>query len=274
MIRSVGIDVTKKCNLSCPFCHTSASPAIDTSTELTAEQWFAALAEFPYATNFYLSGGEPLLPEMQEKTKALMRYILAKEGTQVKVNTNGTNAMDFSEFDPARLHVQVSIDGPCEVHDGIRGKGVYHKALGFLEKTLQQGIPCSVKCVLFESAVADSCIEHVCSLQKKHDINAFFQIFSAVGRGADCNKDIFNLREALEKKIAEHGVLYKALIENCTGFLGNGGHRVNIDAEGFFVPCFQLRDYRTDINIADGFNEFKTAIEVKKKIKNKTCSCL
>jgi MoaA/NifB/PqqE/SkfB family radical SAM enzyme len=113
--------VTHRCNLRCAYCGVVKNHSIvDTAASLTA-----LLSLEP--TWVYITGGEPLLvPDI-----AYIVDALKGRGHQVGLTTNGT--IKNHEIAGHVDRLGVSIDGPREVHDQIRGAGNFDKACAFLQ---------------------------------------------------------------------------------------------------------------------------------------------
>jgi len=121
------INVTNRCNLHCEHCfvYRSGNPNLPPSSvreELAEETILDTLVRLrdKYAIGTMLwMGGEPLL-----------RKPLLEKGLPLFANntitTNGT--IPLVDFGPRVLYV-VSLDGPGEVNDQIRGRGVYRRVL-------------------------------------------------------------------------------------------------------------------------------------------------
>jgi len=128
----VSFYLTERCNLNCKMCFLKN---IDSSPEfipLTAAK--RVVRELmPIRPRYSMSGGEPFLYPDIEK---LINYIKAR-GLSLSIVTNGTRLSCF-----ARLivysgvdRIKVSIDGPPEIHDEIRGvSGTFHS----LEKGIEE----------------------------------------------------------------------------------------------------------------------------------------
>ena len=83
-----------------------------------------------------VTGGEPLLhPQIDKILKILI------DNFNVTLNTNGTilNKLEKLFLYPP-YSVQISIDGPKDIHERIRGKGTYEKSLQFIKKLKQSDI--------------------------------------------------------------------------------------------------------------------------------------
>jgi Fe-coproporphyrin III synthase len=120
------------CNLSCKHCSISGNAEMLPSPSQIG--WDDALREM---RDFYEKGARILFFEGGEPT--LWRFEGKDLGDLIKVGrdigyfvigytTNGTTRL-FEESDV----ISVSLDGPREVHDGIRGSGVFDKLMSTLE---------------------------------------------------------------------------------------------------------------------------------------------
>lgn len=133
---SLSVDLTNLCNLRCKHCfwetydmyiHTGTNEGIINQVKIVLEK-------FPTITNITWYGGEPLL---NTKTLALL-----EEGIKLKKNnliiTNGTMPIPCWHIN---VHFAVSIDGIKEIHDQIRGQGVYDRLKHNVMIAVNQGIP-------------------------------------------------------------------------------------------------------------------------------------
>ncbi len=137
----VSFHITYRCNLSCPFCWRSQAvlPEMDTA------QIKSMMAEFRKmgALFWVFNGGEPLL---RQDLGELIDY--AKTiGFHTSLVTNGVllkeklvNEPPFGRLD----YVQLSLEGPEDIHDMLCGNGSYDKAVSSLEilkkKKIKRGI--------------------------------------------------------------------------------------------------------------------------------------
>ena len=119
-------NVTGRCNMRCVFCEwwKNDIPELPTKKALATIDAVCRLG-VPF---FDLSGGEPLL----RKDLIVLAKRVASHGCLVSMNTNGTllNESRVGEVADVFDTVVVSLDGPKEVHDRIRGvAGTYDKAV-------------------------------------------------------------------------------------------------------------------------------------------------
>jgi len=140
-IKTLFLHVTKACNLRCRYCYFSA--AVPEPGEMTrpeyAHLWPAIVAVAP--TKLVFTGGEPLL------RRGLLDLAgdLAEcdDGHVVKrcLNTNGTG---MTAALARRLvgvidEMRVSLDGPREVHDRVRGHGSFYAAIAAINMLRDEG---------------------------------------------------------------------------------------------------------------------------------------
>lgn len=133
---SLSVDVTNICNLRCKHCFwDSYDSYLSTDTnDNIIDKTKQVLDKFPSITNITWYGGEPLI---NRKTLALL-----EQGIKLRKNnliiTNGTIPI------PAwreNVHFAVSIDGTKEIHDTIRGKGIYEKTKHNILVAMEHNIP-------------------------------------------------------------------------------------------------------------------------------------
>lgn len=120
-------EVSSKCNLNCLHCYTDSSN-IKIIPDL--ESVLAILYQIIEADvlSIGIGGGEPLiLPYIYE-----LIYIAETSGMKTSISTNGVlvNEKMVKKLAKSNLSiVQISIDGPEKIHDKLRGKGVFKKAI-------------------------------------------------------------------------------------------------------------------------------------------------
>lgn len=141
--------LTDHCNLRCSHCYQSGSSGPELSLKeirsVAAEaaamlQDWERLYDVSIARSCNLTGGEPLL------RRDLLAVIeeLGAAGFSLYLLTNGTliDCRQAQEWAARGVKgVQVSIEGPEEVHDGIRGAGSYRDALRGTKHLLEAGLP-------------------------------------------------------------------------------------------------------------------------------------
>jgi len=129
------VGLTYRCNLQCKMCRQWRRNGdipknhtwYDWHRELPVSVWASLLEQVaPFRPWLYLTGGETLIyPEFKQFVQeANLR------GLKMHLQTNGTLLAGVAEFlvQAGVLTVSVSLDGPPEVHDHIRGvKGAFRR---------------------------------------------------------------------------------------------------------------------------------------------------
>jgi MoaA/NifB/PqqE/SkfB family radical SAM enzyme len=135
----LAIEVTTRCNSSCLHCFVRSgisrrsSLPVDLVKEIIVEGHDAGYR------HLHITGGEPLL------WKGLFEVLDYGFGTgyeTIFMNTNGTLITDeiskkLAEY--GNFSISVSLDGPEDLHDRIRGKGSHRRTMRGIEKALNGG---------------------------------------------------------------------------------------------------------------------------------------
>ena len=130
----ISLTITNVCNLRCKMCgqwseegYIKNDPS-NLKSEMTLEDWKKIIDEASENNikSIIIRGGEPFLfPGIIE----LLEYI-NYQGFFVSIDSNGTLLEKYAE-DLVRLgnmHITISVDGPEEIHDYVRGvKGTFQK---------------------------------------------------------------------------------------------------------------------------------------------------
>ena len=141
--RMLSLSLAEGCNLACSMCGQHRRAAILGSrpgNRFLPLQKVKDLADevASHGTEIYVWGGEPTLhPDFGK----IISYIKSK-GIVCAVNTNGLLLQDFVEV-ILRSKIDslyVSLDGPANIHDSIRGrKGTYARVMDGLAKLHKKG---------------------------------------------------------------------------------------------------------------------------------------
>jgi radical SAM protein with 4Fe4S-binding SPASM domain len=143
-IRRLFLHVTRQCNLSCPHCYYESGPGA--APHMDAERLRGLCRELVSlgGDQVTLSGGEPLLhPEFREIVSGLDGSLA------VEVLTNGTLVDQglAGLLSRKAARVQVSLDGSRPgIHDRIRGKGSFERAMAGIRALKQAGVEDLVLC--------------------------------------------------------------------------------------------------------------------------------
>ncbi len=121
-LRYLILALTTRCNLACAYCYAEAgSTGMDMSDEIIRQG--LDLAAAGGRCHVQITGGEPTLaPERIEKIAGLA----AEKGRQLTlaIQTNGTRLTPelVKLFKVHGIQVGVSLDGPPEIHERLRGR--------------------------------------------------------------------------------------------------------------------------------------------------------
>ena len=138
----VGWAITYRCNRKCPYCGLGQLNYDELSTGqiLNIVNQLAGLG----ALRISFTGGEPLL---RDDIGEIIDYI-HKIGIEAKINSNGSlvkeKIKDLINLDILNL----SLEGPPEIHDAIRGEGSYQEVMEAVRSAQDSGIKVNFSTVL------------------------------------------------------------------------------------------------------------------------------
>tara|TARA_Y100000310_G_C20610100_1_gene777555 strand:+ start:331 stop:1383 length:1053 start_codon:yes stop_codon:yes gene_type:complete len=146
--------ITNTCNLKCKYCYQNQ----DAQEILNAEVWLTFLDHFRNSSSddklVTITGGEPLISKDSRNTVARISKKAKEEEMTVTMVSNGMHFKDFFlEHSMDNIDCfDISVDGPENINDSIRGKGSYKKAMEGL-KVLQAN---NVKQIFISSVLSVS----------------------------------------------------------------------------------------------------------------------
>jgi radical SAM protein with 4Fe4S-binding SPASM domain len=143
----VMLEPTQRCNLNCGMCWRGSKEPVAPGAELPLESYLDFLAVNPGIRKVTLIGGEPFA---RADTSELIRRLDERVGVVVCTNGTGLGPAEWSVLTSCRRiqSVCISLDGPREVHEAIRGvPGCFDKTAATIQ-ALAPWIPVTVNCVL------------------------------------------------------------------------------------------------------------------------------
>lgn len=163
----VGFNITFRCNLRCTYCAspTLKVPEMETGDVLRTIDDFHALG-MRWIT---FSGGEPLL---RKDLGEIVEYTKTK-GIVTFISTNGWLIPKRIEELGRVDRFTISLDGGEEVHDKVRGKNAFAKAVAGAEAAREHGIPVAFTCVLSSHNL--DAVDEVLALAARFDTTCMFQ---------------------------------------------------------------------------------------------------
>ncbi len=130
---SVQLQLLEACNLRCAHCYNADPPPTRNPSTAELLRRIDAIydlgAELGVVPDMHLSGGEPTL---RRDLVEIVSYVMNDKAGDSLLFTNGTRWTEklASELWDAGLRfVQVSLEGPEDFNDAIRGQGVYVDAM-------------------------------------------------------------------------------------------------------------------------------------------------
>lgn len=152
----IQMHLTERCNLRCRHCYQDGrssdemtlSEIKDVITEVSdmLKAWTETHA-LVFSPSFNITGGEPFL---RKELFEILREIRDR-GFGVFLLTNGTLVNRERAKTLAELGIsgaQVSIEGPEDVHDSIRGAGSFAAATAGIERLIDSGVPVTLNVTL------------------------------------------------------------------------------------------------------------------------------
>ncbi|MCI2415047.1 MAG: radical SAM protein [Candidatus Aramenus sp.] len=135
------IYATLTCNLSCIHCYVPSSPNLVVKNELSLDEIkkFIDYGKKIKVKGIRLTGGEPLL---RKDILEIINYAISKD-MSVEVETNGLlidNNFLKSVSDLNKIYISISLDGPKEVHEKIRGINTFERTVNVLRLLKQYNV--------------------------------------------------------------------------------------------------------------------------------------
>jgi radical SAM protein with 4Fe4S-binding SPASM domain len=148
------LELTRRCNLRCDYCFVGWSR--DWTSDMPRETALRIVEEGEgLFSTLHLTGGEPFA---HNAIFEVLEAALARGYERVVINTNGTlltpeRVRRLAACAP-RVSVTVSLDGPEEIHDAVRGPGRFRQALDGLRALHAAGVDAQVMTVVTKEVLA------------------------------------------------------------------------------------------------------------------------
>jgi MoaA/NifB/PqqE/SkfB family radical SAM enzyme len=163
----VSWSITERCNLSCQYCHAghTQSPELPTGQVMNIIDSLKDLG----TRLIKFTGGEPLL---REDMVDIMNHAHSR-GLAVILSTNGVLFQEKINKISKLDGVSLSLDGPEEIHDRIRGRGSYKKAIEAIKTAKEKHIPMSISATL--NSLNLESVHYLLDCGKNFDSKVYFQ---------------------------------------------------------------------------------------------------
>lgn len=183
---SVCWQITTKCNLNCQYCLSDSGSkgkyGLETKEAIKIINQLGELG----INRLDFTGGEPLLRPDLEKLIQCAKY--NHINTIVTTNTTLLNDKNIRALKLADL-VQVSIDGPKEIHNEQRQSKVFAQTIENIKKLKEEG--CKIRLNSFIYNSNKQYVDYLINLSKELALfSHLFIIFSPQGRGKDHLEEI------------------------------------------------------------------------------------
>jgi len=148
----IALELATSCNLSCKMCSEWKSRA----KAIAHDKIVSLLAEARSlgAERFYSCGTEPFV---REDTPDILAYAERSGFSEICIVSNGlllNNTRTLESLEKLKtLNIVVSLDGPQEVHDNLRGKGTFEGALKALRELQRRSITCSIASIIMRQTL-------------------------------------------------------------------------------------------------------------------------
>lgn len=154
----IQLHITERCNLRCSHCYQEGNKSGEmTLGEITSVMdevsemitaWEEAYA-VPFESSFTVTGGEPFL----RSDFSVILAALEHKGFDTYILTNGTLISRERARELADLGVrgiQISLEGPEQIHDSIRGAGSFAASMNGIHNVVSSGIELTLNTTLSE----------------------------------------------------------------------------------------------------------------------------
>ncbi|MDD5560795.1 MAG: radical SAM protein [Candidatus Omnitrophica bacterium] len=163
------LHITYRCNLSCRYCgyHERKTGELGTDKLLSLIDEFYRLG-----TRFIvISGGEPLLrDDLGQVIKSCKNKRMF-----VSMNSNGIFVKQRIGEIKSIDRLKLSLDGPKEINDRVKGEGTYDKVIEAIEACKRENLKVSLTTVISKYNVFSAHLAHILDIAKEYNIEVSFQ---------------------------------------------------------------------------------------------------
>lgn len=188
--------ITNRCNLRCLWCF--ENDILSKKEKLSAKEIISVFQKLKGLKAINLSGGEIFLREDIEKILDAAVAIFPK----VHLITNGIKMPFFliPFFRKHNISFSISIDGPKDIHETLRGKNTFGPTIKTIELLRKNGLYVNMQATI--SKINQKYIENIIKTGKRLQVNRIsFMRLKGIGAGANYKELILNTNET--KKLNE-----------------------------------------------------------------------
>lgn len=189
-------DLTYRCPLACAYCSLRSLKM----EEVKTDKVLAVLKELARlgTKKISFSGGEPMF---RQDMGEIINFCV-KNGISAEMNSTGFLIPERRKEIKGLDLLKLSLDGPAEIHDAIRGKkGAYQWAMNAAEAAAREKIPFIFTATLTKHNI-DS-VEFLINVSKKFKTAVAFQPLKALSRGCSVEQahSLYPSQESYKKAI-------------------------------------------------------------------------
>lgn len=177
---AVSWHLTYRCNYNCIYCDI---PHMNGKKELSTSEVYSVIDGLKElgTKRIHFCGGESLL---REDFSAIVDYCRSKS-IETGLISNGALIPRYAKYLRNLTLLKLSLDGPADAHDRLRGAGAYGKVMEAVESANKEGITTVFNCTL--SSTNLPYVEFVVDKSRELKIPVKFSPLNCVHAG---NKDI------------------------------------------------------------------------------------
>jgi MoaA/NifB/PqqE/SkfB family radical SAM enzyme len=268
---AIAIALTERCNLSCKMCGRMELQKKDLSCEkimsLLDEAYALGARRFdPWGAELFMRDDLPDILAYADRIGFREIYIVSNG-----LLLNRSDLLDKLAVIKSLVLI-ISIDGPKEIHDELRGTGVFDQAVSSLSKLGQKGIKRSIASIIMRPTINH--LHKIVDLAADLNIRIIsMQPYCRDAAGSGCDHSMFEFRSDEKNMVAKklkdllryarrknvmiytenmmrHFASY--LSEGISPFPPQGCHipskTLVVDIEGNAHPCFTIKKQMGNIN--------------------------
>lgn len=164
---SVNFKITNRCNRNCQYCNYPSNEV----QEMTTTQIISMINQFKKMgmRKLSINGGEPLL---REDLGEIVTYV-SSNNIMTVITSNGDLVKGKIEALKRLDYLILSLDGPPNIHNRLRGEGSYENVIEAIEIAKKAGLKVNVLVVLSKQNI-DS-LDFIFALSEKMKFSLSFQ---------------------------------------------------------------------------------------------------
>ena len=192
--------VSYRCSAKCPYCMNAGWDYA--KNEKPVEDYIAfyqKIIDYGYRIRLEFTGGEPLQPDVIDRTIKLMDYAFSQDAIyEIRLNTNGAWPIPESWSNNPKLMLSISLDGNAELMEQeTQIPGIFDKVIKSFDFCKEHNIKFRIRAVMTDET--EKFYTYLIDIAKKYDVVLNIGYAYPVGRACDTYKNINEKLQILEK---------------------------------------------------------------------------